>query len=155
MASVIKGDKELMAKLAKLKDWSALSPTLTAMGVHIKGRISAYPMGNQHRPQPFVSEKQRKYFFWALREGLIEVPYRRGQSPGSEDLAQSWWTKSEGALKVLVGNDTSYGPLVQGPGTQTAYHQATGWKTTDDVVEEESEFVLNEIKKKVDQILAS
>jgi len=155
MSSTISGDAELKRKLAKLKDFSQLQPTLIAGGEHLKEIMMPYPAGNQHRPQEFVSDKQRRYFFWALREGIIEVPYRRGQSPGSEDIQQAWNVKPEGWSRVIVGNDTTYGPLVQGAGTQTAYHQQTGWKTEDQGMKEGEAEVLNLIKKKVDQILAT
>ena len=155
MATLIKGDAELRRKLAKLKDFSNLVPGLEAAAGHVKGKISKYPSGNQHRPQPFKTEKSRRFFFWALRNGLIEVPYRRGQSPGSEDHGQSWTIKGmKAGLQQLIGSDTSYGPLLQAPGQQTSYHKETGWKTTDEVAQEEEEKVLDFVKRQVDKILA-
>lgn len=155
MVTKIVGDKALRMKIARLSNPAELVPTVEAVAVEVKGAISKYPDGNQHRPQPFKSARQRAYFFWALKEGLIEVPYRRGQSPGSEDLGQSWTVKGmKGGLQQIIGNDTSYGQLVQGPDTQTAYHAETGWKTTDEVIEEKAEKALREIQKRVDQLLA-
>lgn len=155
MPTTIKGDKELQAKFRKLSNPQELVPTLKAVAVDIKGAISKYPEGNQHRPQPFKTAKQRAFFFWALANNVIEVPYRRGQSPGSEDLGPSWTVKGmKGGLQQVVGNDTSYGPLVQDPNMQTTYHQETGWQTTDDVIEEKEKEALREIQKAVDRILA-
>ena len=46
--------------------------------------------------------------------GLIDAPYRRAMSSGSEALSKSWTIgEIEGGLGAVVGNDTSYGPLVQ------------------------------------------
>jgi hypothetical protein len=156
MATVITGGAELRRKLSKLKDFKSLVPTLQGAAVHVKGKISKYPSGNQHRPQPFKTAKSRRFFFWALRQGIIEVPYRRGQSPGSEDHGQSWTVKGmKGGLKQVIGSDTSYGRLLQKAGSQTAYHKGTGWKTTDQVMREEEAYVLTQIQKKVDQLLAT
>ena len=156
MASTITGDAALRRKLAQLKDFKSLVPTIEAAANHVKGKIAPYPGGNQHRPQPFKTEKQRRYFFWALGQGIIEVPYRRAQSPGTEKHQQSWTVKGFNAgMKQVIGNDTSYGPLLQDAQQQTAYHKQTGWKTTDDVMKAEEKFVLDQIKKKVDQLLAT
>ena len=149
------GDRELRRKLNKLTNPRELAPTIKAEAVELKGAISKYPGGNQHRPQPFKTEKQRRFFFWALRNDIIEVPYRRGQSPGSEDHSQSWTVKGmKGGLQQVIGSDTSYGPLLQDADRQASYHKETGWKTTDEVIEEKEEQVLKAIQRKVDSILA-
>jgi hypothetical protein len=123
---------------------------------HVKGKVLVYPTGEQHRPQPFKTDKSRRWFFWALRTGLIEVPYRRGQSPSSEDHQQSWThRRNADGLKQTIGSDTTYGPLLQGPGQQTAYHKATGWKDIDTVAEEESDTVIEFIVRAVDKLLKS
>ena len=155
MATTIKGDAELKRKLAKLTDPRAIVPTLEAAAVHVKGKIAKYPSsGNAHRPQPFKTEKSKRYFFWALSQGIIEVPYRRGQSPGSEDHGQSWTIKGmKNGMRQVIGSDTRYGPLLQGPGQQASYHQATGWKDTDTVAKEEEDEVLQFLKRQVDKIL--
>jgi hypothetical protein len=118
----------------------------------VKGNISKYPSdANAHRPQPFKTEKSRRYFFWALREGIITVPYRR-----TMNLQHRWTVKGmKGGLQQIIGNNAAYGPMVQDPNEQTAYHQKTGWRTTDEVAREETENVLREIKKEVDRLLAS
>ena len=154
MPTYIRGDVELRRKLAQLKDMKAIEPALKASAMYVKGKISKYPAGNQHRPQEFVSDKQRRFFFWALKNGIIEVPYRRGQSPGSEDHGQSWTIQGmKGGLQQIIGSDTSYGPLLQDELLQTAYHRATGWKTTYTVMVEEEEEVLQFIKRAVDKLL--
>jgi len=156
MPSRIVGDEELKRKLSKLTNLQEIVPVLKAAAVEVKGEITKYPPGsNAHRPQPFKTAKQRAYFFWALKQGIIEVPYRRGQSPGSEDHGQSWTVKGmKQGLQQVIGSDTSYGPLLQDPNRQAAYHAETGWKTTDDVIQEKEEEVLQKIKQQVDRILA-
>ena len=156
MPVTIKGDVELRRKLDKLANMQqSIAPSMEAAALYVKGEVSEYPQGNQHRPQPFQTDKSRRFFFWALRNGVIEVPYRRGQSPGSEDHGQSWTIKGmNGGLKQVIGSDTSYGELLQSAAKQTAYHKSTGWRTVEDVVDKEADKVLEFIKKQVDKLLA-
>ena len=86
-----------------------------------------------------MTPRQRAWFLMALREGLIEVPWRRGASSLSEKLSQSWATEMRDERSAVIGNDTSYGPFVQDKEKQSKYHEETGWKTIQDVVEAESE----------------
>jgi hypothetical protein len=86
---------------------------------------------------------------------MIEVPYRRGQSPGSQDHGQKWSVYSnKSGLKQFIGNNTSYGKYVQDPNDQTDFHKRRGWKDTDTVANEEEETVLKFLKQEVDKILA-
>jgi hypothetical protein len=77
----------------------------------------------------FKSLKQRRWFFWALAHGAIQVPYRRGQSPGSKNLQQSWTTKMLSDTSVQVGTQVPYGPLLMSAGSQSKYAEAQGWRT--------------------------
>lgn len=155
MATRIIGDEELRRKLKKLADMRSIVPSLEAAALHVKGKVSKYPQGNQHRPQEFKTDKSRRFFFWALKAGVIEVPYRRGQSPGSEDHGQSWTIKGmKNGLQQIVGSDTSYGELLQSEAKQTSYHRQTGWRTVEDVTEQEEEKVLDFLKRAVDKLLA-
>jgi hypothetical protein len=56
-------------------------------------------------------------------------------------------------LTQVIGNNASYGPLVQGPDKQTSYHATTGWRTTEQVVETERETVVNYLRKAVEDEL--
>jgi len=152
MTTRIIGDAALRRKLNSLSDLRFLRNTMTKVGEHVITNLRKYPDGNQHRPQPFKTAKSRRYFFWALRNRMIEVPYRRGQSPGSEDIIHSWTQKARNT-SVKIGSDASYGNLVQGP-KQTEYHRTTGWKTTDKVIDEEEEKILKAIQKAVDRELS-
>jgi hypothetical protein len=121
---------------------------LMAAGLHLKGKMAIYPP-RKRMAMGFVSAKQRKFFFWALRTGRIEVPYRRGLSPNSERLAQRWTAVQRG-LSTIVGNNASYAPYVQG-NRQSAYHKRVGWKTARDVLKAEKTrllaIIVAELKK--------
>lgn len=150
-----KGIDELQKKLKDVLDRYKIAAAVRTGALHIKGKVSIYPSAS-HRPQPFVSSKQRRFFFWALKAGKIEVPYRRGISPSSEDHGKSWTLKAvRGGLVYKIGSDTSYGPLLQSEVHQTAYHKKTGWKTIQQTAREEMDVVLKFIKKQIDKVLAS
>ena len=142
MTIEIKGMEAIVKKLESLNKPAVFKKPMTQAVAHLHDKIAKYPAGNQHRPQPFKTDKSRRFFFAALKRGDIEVPYKRGSSPGSEKLGTSWTTKvSADGRTGTVGNDTSYGRLVQGA-RQTAYHKKTGWETVQDVAKKEQKAVL-------------
>jgi hypothetical protein len=156
----LQGYDELLRKLDSLAKLRRVEGALKAAGAHLSGKLKRYPAQKRMTRasmygQPFKSDRQRKYFFYALRKGLIQVPYRRGQSPGSRNLKQQWTVETyNSGLTVEVGNATPYGPYVQGHGRQALYHYLGGWKTEWDVMSEEGEQVLGFVKRAVDETLA-
>lgn len=150
MSTTITGDAELRRKLAKLKDISQIYPALFEAAIHVKGKVSQYPPSTSaNQPGgPGSQWYQRGWGTkWKRKDGS------EGGSQTSEDLGPSWTAKGEQGKRVIIGNDASYGPYVQGPSKQARALKAIGWKTTDTVVKEEEVYVLNQIKKRVDIIL--
>lgn len=145
--------------LAALSQMRGLRRGLAGGAVHIKRVIATYPAA-RHGEQPFVSDKQRIGFFKRLRSGEIEVPYVRGFSSVSENMGQRWTVEErDGGLTQVVGNNATYAKLVHkadGPvgERQTYYHRITGWKTDQQVHDEEGdrvrEIVNAEIKADVE-----
>lgn len=88
-----------------------------------------YP-SQTNNPQPFKTDRQRRFFFWALENGVIQVPY-----PRTGTLANSWRTRQNGWADWVVENSTAYGVLVVGRGKQAKYHQGNWW-VAEDVIEE-------------------
>ena len=83
--------------------------------------------------------KQRRGFFAKLRTGEIEVPYRRGQSPGSEKLGASWTRKirrTAQGLEGIIGTRVSYARWVMDKGRQAPIH-AGRWPTVQDLLEKQ------------------
>ena len=149
----IEGLDRALRKVERAGNLDIVKAGLMQAGVHVKGKIAKYPP-RTYVAQPFVSDKQRRFFFAALKDGRIEVPYRRGQSPGSEDLGQKWTVKArKGGLQVVVGNNVSYGPLVQG-NEQAWFMKARNWKTTDKVAQEETGKVNEIVAKAIEKALA-
>jgi len=149
----IEGLDAAIRKCEKIGSLDIVKAGLKEAGTHVKGKIAQYPP-RTYVPQPFVSARQKAFFFAALADGRIEVPYRRGQSPGSEDLGQRWSIKvQKGGLRVVVGNNAAYGPFVQGPDEQAWFMKARGWKTTDQIAEQESDNVNRIVAERINQAL--
>lgn len=131
-AKITIDDAAIKRKLSAIADEGIIQAALFVGGQEVKKIMATYPPVSR-RKQPFKTEKQRRYVFWALRKGIIVIPYYRGQNPRSERLGSRWTVRSETARRVVVANNASYAQLVQGD-KQTAYHKETGWRTARDVV---------------------
>ena len=99
-------------------------------GVHIiHGGVAKYPA--QIAPgwwAAHTTPKQRAYFFWALRQGLI-----KGSRTGT--LGRRWTTKVDrNRLEGRVGNVTKYARFVQDEERQAGFHRGR-WQTAQDVAE--------------------
>ena len=150
----IEGLPELQKIMQKVGSLQPVKTGLKSAALHVKGKIAKYPPVSR-RPQPFVSDLQRRGFFAKLNSGEIDVPYKRGISSKSERLGQSWTVEPRNAgLTQIVGSDTSYGPLVQAKDKQTRYHKETGWRTTAQVIDEETDVVIKIVKDVVDRALS-
>lgn len=122
-------DKLLSGPLFK----RAMQAATKAAAAEGQDRIAQYP-GVRRRKMP-MTDQQRRGFFAKLRSGEIEVPYRRGSSPGSETLGRRWHIRESGSINHVLTNDASYAPLVHGADTQAAYHRGN-WKTDEGLADE-------------------
>lgn len=115
--------------LARIRGVDILSRAFDRVQGPIREALATYPPPSR-KPQRFVSEKQRRYFFWALRAGRIQVPYNR-----SGNLGRGWRGKillrgNEVALSVT--NAVDYAEGVMGK-KQWRYHAGT-WPKAQDIV---------------------
>jgi len=153
------GLESLMGKIENLSQVRMIAAGIKAAALHIKGKIATYPPVKRLTRasvygSSFQTDKQRRYFFYALAKGKIEVPYRRGESPGSRTLGRRWTiATSNNGLTAIVGNNAPYGPLVQAKDRQTLYHKAVGWQTDEDVVEKERGAVVQFIQYEVQRAM--
>lgn len=91
---------------------------------HSITRRQAYPeTGNG-----FFSTKQRKWFFWALHSGRLQLPYRRTQ-----DMRKAWKKIGEGE-NVMVVNETTAAVFTMDDERQARFSKLVGWKTTGDII---------------------
>jgi hypothetical protein len=93
---------------------------------HSITRAQAYP----ETGDGFFSVKQRKWFFWALNSGRINVPYHRTQ-----DMRKAW--KKYGSGKnVMVANETQAAVFTMDDERQARFSKLVGWKKTADIIRE-------------------
>ena len=149
-ASITVDVSEVVKKLDPAELEKALEIALGEGAKHIRNEARRYPP-QSHKPMQWKSAKQRRWFFANLREGNIEVPYRRGQSPGSEKLGSSWNIRTEnrgGNIKAIIGTPASYAPYVMDERRQAAYHKGN-WKTIQSIAKDQA----NTVKRFVEQSL--
>lgn len=142
----IKEVQRLLQELAQLK------PFISGMrraALYVMGEVAKYPESKYVSRASvygtaFVSDKQRRWFFWAVTNGKLTIPYRRGQSQGSERFKSSWAIeeRSKGLVQA-IGSDTSYGPYLMDPEKQSKYMAARGWLTLKQVADNVNDHVLD------------
>jgi len=127
----VEGLKELQKMLSKAPHivQKHLRRAMDRSVKDIQRKLQEYPTGKPG-PMVFTSDKQRRYFFWALRQGKIQVPYRR-----TGTLGRKWKTRVTGADRIqgIVENPTPYAPMVQGD-EQAAIHRGR-WEPASKIVE--------------------
>lgn len=155
----LSGSDPLIAKLNALGRMSFANALLMAGGFYLARKFATYPP--RKRPTrksvygtSFKTEKQRKYFFAALHKGEIDVPYRRGISPGSETLGRRWTVYSKSQFVVAVGNNASYARKVQSLQNQALYMAAVGWVPAETTLERERGNVLRVMERELTQEIA-
>ncbi|MBU1747917.1 MAG: hypothetical protein KKA73_09525 [Chloroflexi bacterium] len=157
----VKGLSELIGAFARFPDEvrTGMHAMGEAAGQLLRGELAQYPPRRYGVKNPPRTAKQRRFIHWAIRQGIIEIPYRRGISPGSEALGRSWTveTRTLGGASVetmvTVGTRASYAPLVQGD-DQTTMHQGTGWPTDKRVAERKLPDIVRLAEDMVGRILA-
>jgi hypothetical protein len=96
---------------------------------HVARKI-AYP----ETGDGFFSNRQRRWFFWALRAGILQTPYRRR---GKRGIAGEWYIDKQGDRLVLTNRDP--GAMFLYSDTRQARQLAmVGWKRISVIVQEYS-----------------
>ena len=148
-------DGGLPAKITRLQQSEGLIRGLRAGALYLRGQVAYYPPSNPRPQSQFWTSAQRHGFFYHLKQGNIEVPYRRGTSPNSERLRERWQMKSSsGGYTQTLENNSSYGGLVIGS-KQTEYHAQGGWQKTEDIVKDETLSVLGIIANEIGRDVSS
>ena len=76
--------------------------------------------------QSFFSDKQRRWFFWALGSGLIKP----GQNNRTGTLGDGWRIVQSGPKQIDLVNEVPYAKFVQGTITEQARQpRMAGWKS--------------------------
>lgn len=128
----VDGIEELMRRLDRAASSAVLRAAMGAACNLVQSRLAVYPAAS-HGKMPWKSEKQRRFVMAGIRDGTIEVPYRR-----TGTLGRRWTSSVSGeGLDVVgeVGNNTVYGPYVMDRHDQAMYHAGT-WPLAQDVAEQ-------------------
>jgi hypothetical protein len=126
------GVTEATGALERIRNLKRLARQMEIAVKNLQFVLKYYPPRDKNLHVTFKTDKQRKYFFWALREGKIQVPYQRTRT-----LGKKWTTKVEfinGGVVGTVGNATPYAPRVQSRADQARVH-AGHWGTAEDALE--------------------
>jgi hypothetical protein len=139
------GVKELEAKLNKLPIEVA-DVALGEVQDYMINVLRMYPPKNYVTRkaaygQTFQSDKQRRWFFWALNSGAINVPYQRSQT-----LSQGWHKVRSGLTGHIV-NYTPYAVYVMGENKQSKHEAMVGWQKVSAIVKER----MDKINKIIDE----
>lgn len=102
-----------------------------------------YP-GASRKAQPFRSNKQRRFFFAALRSGQISVPYRR-----TNGLANAWRVETN-ATGADVVNAHPHSVWTIAP--QVAYHKGT-WRSEAQIAAEAADAATEAAEQEVRRII--
>jgi hypothetical protein len=124
----IVGDKALYVTLKEIINPANTKPAMEKAGARIRTELAKYP------PPPENST------------------YRR-----TGKLGRSWTHRANANLitaTALIGNNTPYGPDVQGEGTQMPIHQGR-WQTDLQVLTANIDYIVEEVAARIDEILAS
>lgn len=148
----IAGVKETIGHIQNFAGIPVLRPPMEASVNLLLAYMQDYP-GPPQRPYPQMlrTEKQRRYFFWALRNGIIQVPYvRRGK------LGQSWTTNvtaTGNSLHGIVGTNLKYAVYVQNAQRQAVIHQQN-WRTDRMAVDANRAEILERFRAAIRQSIA-
>jgi sugar/nucleoside kinase (ribokinase family) len=88
---------------------------------HTKTRKQAYGT-------TFFTDRQRRWFFWALGTGALSLPYKRTQ-----EMRRAWKKYGKGA-NVLVANETEAAVFTMDDERQARFSRLVGWKKLGDVI---------------------
>lgn len=140
--------RRLFAQLDHATATATLEPPMQRSLARMQHDLQVYPSPAK-RPQPFKSDKQRKFVFAMIKEG--KIPYKR-----TGNLGRAWTahvTAQSGGLEGTLGNNTSYAPLVQGQGRQAAAHQGV-WNTDSQVFERHRSAIERDFQSTIEKALA-
>lgn len=137
----VEGAKELIARLTNLERMRRVQGAVKAGAIELQGRMQRAPIA-EHLPNPSLrgssekAQRMRAGFFYHLNAGDIEVPYRRGLSPKSQKLEQSWTVRYYNlGWKAEIGTNVTYARYVQDRDKQYWMHAHSGWITAQTAVE--------------------
>ena len=140
----IEGLEELVPKLDKMPQ-EVRDAAAEEAAKYIFNVVQAYPPQRRVTRKSvygtsFKSEKQRRWFFAALRSGAINVPYRRTQA------FRRAWRILGGGIKTLILNPSPYGPYLMEKGRQNLLLAKIGWETLDQIMHDRQDAIRRKLE---------
>jgi hypothetical protein len=97
----------------------------------------------------FSSDKQRRYFFWALRQGIITVPYqRRGRSSG----VQSAWELHGSGKEIKITNGDEAAKWLYSE-MQANLNRMVGWMRVSQIIDKYTKQIVGAFDRSVNKAL--
>lgn len=154
MATIqVKGLDELLRKFGYIPP--GVKAAIKAGTEHVMGKAKIYPPStNANQPKSYQKGAWNTWYErnWGSKWALKDGGWHGHKS--SEGLKHRWTMKMENnGLKGVIGNNVTYGKYVQGPDDQADAMKSIGWKTTDEIVDEEKDTVTRFIQSKIDEAL--
>ena len=147
----VKGLDELERKIGGLATLRTVRVGLKAGAVHVKGKADDYPPSTiANSPgNPKGRWYERGYGpRWMTRQGV------HGRKT-SQTLGRKWtMAERNNGMTFIIGNNVTYGPYVQDREKQAWFHRQRGWRTVQDVAEDELDTVTRFVQQEIDKQLS-
>ncbi len=135
---------------------AGLKSGVKAATVHIEGKVKSYPPATlANKPKTYKSGQWNTWYQrgWGSKWALADGSWHGTKS--SEQLQQKWATHYENdGLTGIVGNNAKYAVYVMGERKeQAAALKTIGWKSVEDIAEQEHKTVQDFIKAEVDKAM--
>jgi hypothetical protein len=130
----IKNADRILNALAPWERGELLTETLKLYAADLRKALEEYPpykyvSRKQAYGVPFFSDRQRRWFFAALRSGELQLPYSRTMK-----LQNSWEVRPLSGSQVWVTNSAPYAGFVIDKERQSRMARLIGWRTCQDIV---------------------
>lgn len=149
----IEGLADLLKKIDTLAQLRQVQGAIRAAALHVKGKVAVYPPETAANKPGRTDRRGRPMGWYERGAGWHSASgklYAR-----SETLGRKWTIKTENAgLTAVIGNNASYARYVQDADLQARFMAAYGWRTAQDVLEQESDLVTRYVREAVEKAVA-
>jgi len=153
----ITGANTVMATLNPERAMRGVKSGIKKATVHVKAKIAKYPPATEAN-RPGRIRMGRAMGYYVRGSGWMEPTTKNGIATNyilratSEQLGRKWTQKLvDTGLTGIVGNKASYARWVQGD-DQALIHGKRGWKTTDQIIEQEAARVNAIVNKELESV---
>ncbi len=132
----VEGDEQLIRKLEWAERKKITEDAINEYSEWLKEEeLAKYPQQRRVTRRAayggsFFSERQRRWFFAALRSGELELPYSR-----TDTLRNSWELRPLSTENVMIENTAPYGIYVIDDVYQSRMARAIGWETVSERIQ--------------------